>query len=56
MATSQGFCKMQIAMSSVMATKRKHIKNKVTYLQVSEYLSEVPDIADSGFMDGEYYR
>ena len=55
-ATSQGFCKMQLAMPSIMATKRKHIKNKVAYLQVSEYLSAVPDITDSSLMDGEYYR
>ena len=36
MGSSQGFYKMQIAMSSIMATKRNHGK------------SVVPDIADSG--------
>ena len=43
-------------MPSIMATKGKHRKkNKVTYLQFSEYFSVLPDTADSGMMDGEYY-
>ena len=29
-------------------------KNKVTYLQFSEYFSVLPDTADSGMMDGKY--
>ena len=31
-------------------------KDEVTYLQVSEYSSVVPDIANSGLMDEKYYR
>ena len=38
-----------------MATKRKPKKNRAAYLKFSEYFSVVPDIADSGMMDGEYY-
>ena len=32
MATSQAFYKMQIAMPSIMATKRKHRKKKQSYI------------------------
>ena len=45
-----------MAMPSIVAPKRKHRKNNVTYLKVSEYFSVVPDFLNSGLMDGEYYR
>ena len=35
--------------------KKKTLKkDKVTYLQVSEYFSVVPEITNSGLMDGKY--
>ena len=33
----------------------KKKKDKVTYLQVSEYFSVVPEITNSGLMDGKYF-
>ena len=36
--------------------KKKTLKkDKVTYLQVSEYFSVVPEITNSGLMDGKYF-
>ena len=40
-------------MLNIMATKRKHRKRQVTYLKVSENSSVLPDITNSGLMDGE---
>ena len=31
-------------------------KSKITYLVVSEYTSVVPDIKNTGLMDGKYYK
>ena len=60
MATSQGFCKMQIAMPSITETKRKHRK-KESYIPVSFRIpamsgTTLPHIVDCGMMDGKYYR
>ena len=53
----KGFCKMQVAMRSIMSTKRKRRKSQ-SYIYTCRFYNVphalVPDIENSGLMDEKY--